>query len=579
MDSSPQQPERHATPDRTEFTDTENSMLANLPEPIENARDQDIGQGIAYKRLETALDHTDFTGILNNFDPEDLFDYEDNNVPSKYQDQTSFLNGTQNLVRFCETKNFYVYIISSKRPTAHYLGHCQSPVQLYSQMAESKTDMGVYDIILNRSRYLISYNHVKSVMTIPPQEEMNNLQCVTLRTPKTEQFKIELIEKFGIKFVHVRNHIIMLMVNLTKHDNLAMYQNIISMVNDNSLYSLPFCKNYVTDSGTSISSRALMPCKEEMGNNDIGHPYVESILKASIKLAFQKNARGDITALSKKLKTEYETRPAKGTDNKDIIKFSYKYGSIAKMYFGAPLCNGLTRIKVERIGDAGMIVDYVNQSGKRYTDQDSFIMIHLCNGGRVIITKTKNVFVWIVSQLNADELNIEYLLPSLNFGNHHIFVQNRLGKVEMYRRHNILLWFASLYFNNTISLEDMSAQINLYCKKIKTDDAKVSQFAAAAYENICAQYSPEEANAEEANAEEDTTPVCSLPNVKQDLIPKKKVTSRSTCSSASSSDEDEEPQQPKKRKTYEEEPLKIKKPKVPVTQKQPKKQYLTKSKV
>lgn len=569
MDS---QPERHATPNRALFAeqDLEEDLMDLMPD-IENPREscQDYGQGAAMKQL--ALAENDFisTNVTTNVE------FNTNNYfpqTPDCQDAKSFVNGTQNLVRFCETKNFYVYTISSQCPTPHYLGHCQSPVQLYSQMAESKTDMGVYDIMLNRSRYLISYNYAKTVMPIPPQEEMNDINCVTLRTPKTEQFKIELIDMFKIKFVHVRNQMIMLMVNLSQHDNSIIFKNIWSMVADESLYSLPFCKNYVTDSGSTVSSRALMSHKEEK-NNDVGHPYVESILKASLKLSFQKvNLPGDIEELSKKLKHEYETKPSKHSENKDTIKFSYKYGSIAKMYFGAPLCNGLTRIKVERIGDAGMIVDYVNQSGKRYTDQDSFIMIHLCNGGRVIITKTKDVFVWIVSQLNPDELNIDYLLPSLHFGKHHIYTQSRLGKVEMYRRHNILLWFASLYFNNTISLEDMDEQMSLYCRKIKTSDDTVSESAAKNFqmmvaETVCETTSAvEEANNEAASSDYDVS------SEEEESATIEKATS---SADDNSSDYDMPPVAPIAKKRKAEDAV-VKTNKVQSVGKQPKKKYLTK---
>jgi hypothetical protein len=186
--------------------------------------------------------------------------------------------------------------------------------------------------------------------------------------------------------------------------------------------------------------------------------YLADIIKYSedkrfIKYQGREKREDRLMAARSKLEFWYKNRIE--DKDKNCYYFTYKYGSVAKIFFTLNtkdtkrFCS-IKRNKTKDVSDLVLIENYLDVCAQK-PDCDNFILVVNKKDERISIIKNGDTFFWITSILS--EIIIGDVLDKYKLMKHHVFKLNIRNRKDINIKHNGIIMLVSMYTSKYLDLE------------------------------------------------------------------------------------------------------------------------------
>ncbi|AAR28780.1 ie-1 [Leucania separata nucleopolyhedrovirus] len=366
---------------------------------------------------------------------------------------------SRRFVEFYTSKLWHMFLIT---PCANrdgefelrYINTVHSVVHEYKTY-HSLNGNTVVVVTLNRYKFLIVERLLDSMnIAVPLAERVDDgpkENQVSFIDIKDVKFSSLLVKRFDLDTVIAQTELMFLYSAMDRNKGKYVHAKLTSLVEDNTLFTLPVNVSRKDGADTEETVQA-------MANNQQSK-YVTDIVFHAQTVRFNRVDNHQYRfqppyyyKFIAKLKEELSIwLPIALVKYKDDIKLkrdlTYKYGSVARVFYSARDTDLLKQVRKEK-GGRFLVENYLECN--RDDTTDSFILIDTKKDERLTIVKKGSVYVWI----NCVHMEIvpKEIIEKFKYGTHHLLSLNRNTRKEINARHNGLIKLIGHYTSGEVKI-------------------------------------------------------------------------------------------------------------------------------
>ncbi|AXU41462.1 IE-1 [Alphabaculovirus altermyunipunctae] len=352
---------------------------------------------------------------------------------------------SRRFVDFYTSKMCHMFLITEPNENGNDKFELRYINTVHSVMHEYKTyhvsnGNSVIVLTLNRYKFLIVEQLLDAMnMPVPLAERIDapKQNEVSFTDIKDNKYISLLVKHFDLDTVIAQTELMFLYSAMDRNKGKYVHNKLTNLVEDNTLFSLP----------VNVSRKEAANAEDEVQNicNSQESKYVKDIVYHAQTIHF--NQVENVSRYQPQSYYKYIDRlkeeisiwlPAALTNYRGDIKkkrdFTYKYGSVARIFFSSSDSDILKQVRKEK-GGRFLVENYLQCNREDTTD--SFILIDTKQDERLTIVKKGLSFIWLNS-IHTD-IKPADIIDKFKFGTHHVLSLNKNTRKEVNARHNGLI--------------------------------------------------------------------------------------------------------------------------------------------
>lgn len=388
------------------------------------------------------------------------------------------IDQSRRFIDFYVSKLYHMFLIrpgSDNKPfDTRYVSTVHSVTSEYRKYYSSLGNRIVI-VTLGRYRFLIVERLLDDMnITIPLAERVDapKEDEVSFNEVKDVNFMNLLVQTFNLNTLITQTELAFLYSALPKKKALYVHDKLARIVQDDTLFTLPI--NLARD---DTSAPAAAVTDSNNGNVIVDHSqYVADITEKARVVRFataSKKISSNPSLMQEFVESLENWLPQALIDhkqnNKKVVRdFTYKYGSVASLFYNKHDTNSLRHVRKEKSANRQLIEYYLDANREPTTH--SFILINTKSEERMTIIKKEHTFVWI-NCVHSEIVPCE-IIKKFKYGSHYVFSLIRVTRKEINARHNGMLKLMAAYTSGSIEMK----HVIRYAKKLFTSEVNVIEY-------------------------------------------------------------------------------------------------------